>query len=170
MKVLSEIPVLADQEYIVDQWLSSLYPISNNLMTWVQSKMQPGNTVVLFSGQHRFEFDATYIEPNFLSNTKHLNQSKKIIFANQNNPITLNYALKKLKIKNLLVINTAHFIGYRHWEEIAVDIKELKKYTEQVIITLPIERFDFNRLKYSNEQIAKALNGDIIDSTVVICQ
>jgi len=170
MQILSETQIVTDQAYVFDQWQSSLYPVPDSVIDWVSNHLLDGQTVVLFSGEHRFDFDATYIEPNLLSNIKKQYRHPNVIFADQNKPVTLNYALKKLNIKNLLLLNTAHFIRYRHWEEILVDIQHLKQYSDRIIVTMPILRFDFNRLKYSNQDIATKLGGVLLDDTVVICQ
>lgn len=169
MNVLTEIPSLSSDEFVVDQYKSTLYPIPESVIEYVTKRLLPGNTVVLFSGEHRFNINATYIEPKFLLSMTRSSKNSKIIFADQHNTKLLYYTLDKLQIKNLLVLNNGHFIRYRDYQEIIVDMNNLKKYTDQLIVTLPLIRFDFNRLKYSNEEIAVNLGGTVLEETVVVC-
>jgi hypothetical protein len=168
MQILSEIIPITDRKIFIDQYQYSLYPISNSVIKCVTDNLLPGKTVILFSGHHRFNFDAVYIEPTFLSTIAHPKQNSKIIFANQSDTKLLNYILKKMHVTNLLVLNTASFIKYRSWQEIKNDIYQLKELAEQVIVTLPLNRFDFNRLKYSSDDIATKLGGVVLDNTVVV--
>jgi hypothetical protein len=170
MQVLDKIPEVIDHPFIFDQWHFSLYPVPKTVLDWVNNNLLTGNTVVLFSGEHRFNFDATYIEPNFLSSVNKPRRNSKVIFANQNNQITLNYTLKKLNVTNLLLLNTAHFILYRPWQKILSDIDDLKQFCERIIVTIPVTRFDFNRLKYSHHDIANLMNGMYLDHTVIVCR
>jgi hypothetical protein len=170
MQILSEILPLRRKEFIVDQYKSTLYPIPQAVLDYVTNQLLPGNTVVLFSGEHRFNLDATYIEPKFLLPLTTSTRNTKIIFADPGNTELLAYTLAKLQIKNLLLLSNATFIRYRNWQEIKNDIDYLKKYTKQLIVTLPITRFDFNRLKYSNNDIAVKLGGVLQEDTVIICQ
>jgi hypothetical protein len=168
MQILSESIPITDQKILIDQYQYSLYPIADSVINRVSDNLLPGKTVVLFSGHDRFNFDAVYIEPTFLSTIEHLKQNSKIVFANQSDTTLLNYILKKMRITNLLVLNSASFMQYRSWQEIKNNIDQLKKFADQVIVTLPLNRFDFNRLKYSYNDIAAKLGGVVLDNTVVV--
>ena len=168
MRILSETIPITDQKILIDQYQYSLYPIANSVIKCVADNLLPGETVILFSGHHRFNLDATYIEPTFLSTIDRPKQNSKIIFANQSDTKLLNYILKKMPITNLLVLNNASFMKYRSCQEIKNDINQLKEFADQVIVTLPLNRFDFNRLKYSYHDIAAKLGGVVLDNTVVV--
>ena len=166
MKVLSEIPNSINQEVIPAVYETVLYPISDKVLDYVSFLIDNKSTVILLSGADRLDFDATYIEASmFASAVKRPNT----LFVDHNNKQLVNYVIKKIGAKNLLILNATMFIKYRPWRDILSDIQEYKKIADNVIVTLPINRFDFNRLKYSAEDIAKMLNGVILDDTV-ICQ
>jgi hypothetical protein len=82
----------------------------------------------------------------------------------------LDYVIQKLSPTNLLILHTAVFMRYRTWQEIDQDIKKYKNFTKKIIVTLPLSRFEFHRLKYSAADIADLLGGVIVDDTVVVCQ
>jgi hypothetical protein len=92
------------------------------------------------------------------------------MFVDPSAPDLVCYAIKKIKPNNLLIINSAVFIGYRNWQDIKQDLDNFKQFVDQIIVTIPLIRLDFNRLKYTNLQIASLLNGVVVDDTVVICR
>jgi len=167
MSVLSKINIV-DPDFIADQYRSGLYDISDDVVFQVKSKLVPGTTVVLTSGSFRFDIDAVYLEPKYLSQCR-LNWHQNTIFVNHENHTLLEYTLKKINPANILVLNTAIFIQYRNWTSIDADIKRLKQFTSQIIVTIPIDRFDFNRLKYTNQSIAEKLNATIVKDTLLVC-
>jgi hypothetical protein len=62
------------------------------------------------------------------------------------------------------------WIQYQDWQTILDNIKKCRKLTKNILVTLPLNRFNFNRLKYSYEKIADELGGVVIDDTIIICQ
>jgi hypothetical protein len=50
------------------------------------------------------------------------------------------------------------------------DIENNKTFSKKIIVTLPLSRFEFHRLKYSAADIANLLGGVIVDDAVVVCQ
>ena len=168
MKILSEIPSVITEEFASDQYWSSVFPLSPGTVDCVDKLINGESTVVLYSGSPRLNYDAVYIEPVIFS-TLPVTWQQKTLFIDPKNKILLNYTIKKLNPKNLLVLNSNIFIRYRMWDEILLDVQNYKKIAEKVIISMPIHRFDFNRLKFSVDDIAKKLNGQIIDDTVILC-
>jgi hypothetical protein len=50
------------------------------------------------------------------------------------------------------------------------DIDHFNTLVEHTIVTIPLTRFDFNRLKQSENDIATLMRADILDRTLVICR
>lgn len=169
MRVLTEIPnVLANSDYAIDEYWSSVFPVTDNVLNCV-SKYIVGNTVGLFSGSPRLYFDATYIEPSVFSALS-VEWHNNTIFVDPKNKKLLNYTIKKLNPGTLLILNSNLFIRYRLWSDILQDIQDFKKLAARVVVTLPILRFDFNRLKFTEQEITSKLGGTLLDDTVIICQ
>ncbi len=166
MKILSDIP--PNDTFLAEQYESTLYSLPNSVLEYVKSLLNPGQTVVLFSGSSRLNFDALYMESNFFSKSS-VKWHPETIFVDPKSNTAIEYAIKKLNVENLLILNSTLFIKYRSWKKIFDDIQNYKKISKKVIVTLPINRFDFNRLKYSVNDIAKMLNGIVLDDTI-ICQ
>jgi hypothetical protein len=166
MSVLSKINIV-DPTFVADQYRSSLYDISDEIVGWVKSKLVSGTTVILTSGSFRFDIDAIYLEPKYLSSYR-LNWHQNTMFVNHENNTLIEYTLKKINPANILILNTGIFIQYRNWTSIDADIKRLKQFTSQIIVTIPSDRFDFNRLRYTNQTIAEKLNATTMKDTLLI--
>ena len=171
MKILTKIhsKVSADPAHAKEQYEINLYPIPSTVLNYVTDCIDPGPTAVLFSGGPRLDFVATYIEPKMFLHCD-IDWKPDTIFASPSKPDMLDYVIKKLSPANLLILHTAFFIKYRPWQEIGADIKKYKTFAKKVIVTLPLSRFEFHRLKYSAADIANLLGGVIVDDTVVVCQ
>jgi len=169
MKILTKIPNSVSQDYATEQFNMCLYALSDNVLTEVTRNLLPGPTVCLFSGGHRLPFVSKYIEPKMFSHTK-VKWQPQTLFVDPSNTDLLFYTLKKISASNILILNTSIFIQYRTWQQISKDLDIYKKYTNRVIASLPIERFDFNRLKYTAQDITALLGGVLIDDTVIICR
>jgi hypothetical protein len=170
MRVLTEIPsVLANSDYAIDEYWSSVFPISADVLNYVGGRITGNNTVGLFSGSPKLRFDATYIEP-FVFSTLPVTWHKNTIFADPKNKKLLNYTIKKLNPDTLLILNSNLFIRYRVWSDILQEIHDLKKLAARVVVTVPMLRFDFNRLKFTEQEITSKLGGILLDNTVIVCQ
>jgi hypothetical protein len=168
MKILSEIPPVISEEFALEQYWSSVFPLSLKVIDYVTDLINSESTVVLYSGGPRLNYDAIYIEPAIFS-TLPVAWNQKTLFLDPKNKILLNYTIRKLNPKNLLILNSNIFIRYRLWNEILLDIQNYKNMAEKVIVSMPVNRFDFNRLKFSIKDITKELNGQIIDNTIILC-
>ena len=169
MKILTKIPNTVSQDYATEQFNMCLYSLSDNVLTEVTCNLLPGPTVCLFSGGHRLPFASKYLEPKMFSHAE-VKWQPQTIFVDPSNTDLLFYSLKKIAATNILILNTNIFIQYRTWQQISKDLDVYKKYTSRVIASLPIERFDFNRLKYTAQDITALLGGVLIDNTVIICR
>jgi hypothetical protein len=171
MKILTKIhsEISSNPVHAKEQYEINLYAMPSTVLSYVSDHMDPGSTTVLFSGGPRLDFSATYIEPKMFSHCD-IEWKPNTIFASTSQPDMLDYVIQKLLPTNLLILHTAFFIKYRPWQEIAADIKKYKTFAKKVIVTLPLSRFEFHRLKYSSVDIANLLGGVIVDDTVVVCQ
>jgi hypothetical protein len=169
MKILSEIPPLVNDKFLIEKYESTLYPLSNKVVDYVSELIIESNTVVLFSGGNRLNFDATYIEPKMFLKAD-IQWKPKTLFVDPSRTQHVNYVIKKLNPTHLLILNTNMFIRYRLWKDILGDIQHYKKLADKVVVSLPINRFDFNRLKYTDNMITNMMGGTLIDNTIIICQ
>jgi len=167
MSILSKINIV-DSDHVKDQYCSSLYKISNDIVNLVKLKLLAGTTVVLNSGSFRFDIDAIYLEPKYLAQHD-LTWHQNTLFINYENNMLLEYTLNKINPTNIVILNSEIFIQYRSWSDIDTEIKKLKQFTTQIIVTVPKHRFDFNRLRYTYETIAEKLNATIVENTLLIC-
>lgn len=169
MKILSEIPQVIPKTNLLEQCNSSFYAISKNLELHINKLTYNQSNVFLFSGGHRLNFDGVYIETKVFSEAN-VNWQANTKFIDPKDDKLLAYTIKKLNPDNLLILNSAIFIQYESNNLIQEKIKYFKTLTKKIIVSLPINRFDFNRLKYTHQDIAEKFNGIIIDDTILICQ
>lgn len=169
MQILSEIPTIVSDSHALDQYWSNTFPLSVGVINQVNELIIGDRTVVMYSGSPRLQFDATYIESPVFANLP-IAWHQKTLFIDHKNKNLINYVIKKLQPSTLLILNANNFIRYRLWSDILHDIQAFKKISNQVIVTMPIDRFDFNRLRFTEEEIVLKLNGILVDRTVVICQ
>lgn len=169
MRIISEIPLDVTKDYAIDQYWSNVFPLPPAVTDYVGQLIDNQDAVVLYSGSPRLTFNATYIEPTVFS-TLPVQWHQQTLFVEPKNKILVNYTLKKLKPKNLLILNSNIFIRYRLWSDVLHDICDFKNIAERVIVTMPILRFDFNRLKFTEQEITSKLGGTLIDETVIVCQ
>ena len=169
MNIISEIPPLINEKFLVEQYNSTLYPLSEKIIDHISSVIDDSSSIVLFSGGSRLNFNAAYIEPQMFSKAN-INWKPQTLFIDPSQNKLINYTIKKLNKTNLIILNTSLFIKYRSWELILQDIQYYKTLVDRVIVSLPIERFDFNRLKFSSHAIASMMGGILLDDTIIICQ
>lgn len=169
MRTISKIPDHIDQEWAAAQYDSCLYPISSTVLGQVEDNLLPGTCAVLFSGGRRLNFDAVYIEPKQYNKIE-LDWQPRTIFVDPSKEDLLLYIIYKLKITNLLILNTNIFIRYRPWQKIADDVARFKTVAERVIVTIPQDRIDFNRLKHDLDWVSLSLHGRVVDGTIMICR
>lgn len=168
MRVVSKIPEIISDQFALEQYWTSVFPISASVLSYVK-KIVSEDLVILFSGSPNLPIEGICIEPNMFSHLD-INWKNNTIFVNPTNQLLLQYVIKKQKSKQLLILNSNIFLQYRSWIDIQKDINVFAKLVEQVIVTIPVNRFDFNRLQFTDTEIAAKLGGIIVEDTIVICQ
>lgn len=169
MQILNSVPFIINPAYAKDQCLHNVYQVSETITNSIKNSFLPGNTVILFSGGFRLDFDGTYIEPKIFKEAD-LPWQKNTIFIDSDNQQVLEYTLKKLNISNLAIVHSTVFLKYRTLDKIYQDIVRLSNFSKKVLVSMPTTRMDFNRLKYSNQDIADKFNGTLIEDSIIICQ
>jgi hypothetical protein len=169
MQVLSKIPLEINPNYIDQHLQSSLQDVSPLVVDHVSDLIAGQTTVVLFSGGHRLPWDAVYIEAKMFADAQVAWKSQTIFIDPSNQPL-LEYTIKKLNCDNLVIVNNNIFLKYRIWSDIMYDIQQLRHLTGRVIVTMPLCRFDYNRLRYSQQDMARIMGGIVLDHTMVVCQ
>lgn len=167
MKILDEIPNLL--EFTNDQAEKLFFPLNESLIRHLQPIVNQNNNAILFSGNFRLPYNCLYIEEKMLSTTT-LKWRKDTFFIDQSNELLLNYILKKHKCDCITILHSNTFVNYQNYENLKSKILNLKRLVGKIIVTLPIYSLDFNRLKYSYNDIADKLEGYIFEDSFVICQ
>jgi len=160
------------------QFQTSIYHISNNVIEFVQSRLHAGNTAVLFSGGWRFDFDATYLEAKFFEDTA-ISLKENTYFVE---PIVLDIrpssvadaelhdkVMYNTNAANILILHSALFCNYQSMDTIIDRMKRYQQFhPKQIMLSVPHERVNFNRLKYSVNDIAQQYQADVVDNSFVI--
>ena len=171
MKVVekySDASFVDNKEFVTRRFQKSMYPISSTVIEHVRSKLCSGKTAVLFSGSWRFDFDAIYLEADFFkNNTISLNEST--YFVDPNNTTLFNKAMHDINALNILILHSGVFCNYQSIQTILDKMKSYQQfYPKQIILSIPQERVNFNRLKYSANDIAQQYQAEILDDSFVI--
>jgi hypothetical protein len=147
---------------------SGVYPISNNIVEYVKSSLLTGRTAVLFSGVWRFDLDAVYIENKNFKSLNWTHSYNQVYFVNVSKTELIGKFLQKNKIVNVLILHSAEWCQYRHIEQITQSAECYLDIAQQIIITVPNIRTDFNRLKYSCQDIAQKYSAEYIEDSFII--
>lgn len=162
---------LIDNQEVLDQrFQRTVYAMSSGLLEHVQSLLLPGNTVVMFSGSWRFNLDATYLEAKVFQKTK-LPIHQRTWFVEPDNSELFNKVLEQLAPKNLLLLHSGFFCNYESLDQIMIKIslyQQLINTGSQIILTIPQNRVDFNRLKYSCEHVSQNLSIDFFNDSFIV--
>lgn len=146
-----------------------VYPISDQLINCIVEKLD-GNTVILFSGSWRLNFNAVYIEhKGFQSAAKDFHANT--LFVDPENKFLFDYTLQKLKPKTLAILHSSIFFRYRKISDVMINLNELKTYIDpqgKIIATVPHNRIDFNRLTTPVSQLVKEISAECVDDSLVI--
>jgi hypothetical protein len=168
MQIVSKIPENISKQFALEQYWTGVFPISADVLDYVK-KIISKDTIVLFSGSPNLSIEGVCIEPSMFSHLS-IKWKNNTIFVDPKNQSLLHYVIKKQKSKQLLILNSNIFLQYRSWIDIQKDINVFTNIVNQVIVTIPVNRFDFNRLQFSNTEIATKLGGVIVEDTIVVCQ
>jgi|LakMenEpi03Aug12_release.lakeMendotaPanAssembly.Ray.scaffolds.fasta_scaffold134049_1 hypothetical protein len=146
----------------------SVYPLSNHVINRVESQLCDGPTAILFSGGWRLNFDAVYLEYNNYQNINIPNLPKKTYFVDVSNTALIHKVLRDFGAKNVLFLHSASFCNYRSLDQLAKNMDDFAVSGAQVILTVPTTRTNFNRLKYSCEDIAQQYSAEYVDDSFII--
>lgn len=146
----------------------SFYPVSNTVTEHVKSLLRPGPTVILFSGGWQLDFDAIYLELNSFQTIDIPNIPKNTYFINPANTALIHKVLTDVGAQNALFLHSAMFCDYGYIGQLAEKIQQYLNSVPQVILTIPTIRTNFNRLKYSCEDIAQQYSAEHIDDSFII--
>ena len=169
---------LNSAEVRTQQFQTSVYNISTSLVEFVQSKLHAGTTAVLFSGHWRFNFDATYLEAKFFKDTK-ITAKEKTYFVE---PIGLGIRpnhiadvelhdkiMHDTNATNILILHSALFCNY---QSIDIIIDRMKSYQQfhpkQIVLSVPYQRVNFNRLKYTAADIAQQHQLHLVQDSFIV--
>jgi hypothetical protein len=155
-----------DFEVVNQQFQKSVYEVSPLIIDYIKTKLQSGPVAVLFSGGWRFNFDAAYLEHKIYKNTTITNH-KHTYFIDLDNKSLLNAMLKKINASNTLIINSSMF-DYKPLPDIIDQLPQYQLQPGQILCSIPHCRVNFNRLKYSVEDIAKKVQAQVVDDCFVI--
>lgn len=145
----------------------SVYDISPAVLDLVLSKSVQGNTVTLLSGSWRFNFDATYIEHKTFA-TSTLKLHKNTVFVDWSNLTAVDTLMSKLQAKNILILHSGMFCRYRHIDTVVDQMLYYKKFNPgQITLSTPSQALDFNRLKYSVNDIASKYQAKLLDNNLI---
>ena len=161
--------VLVDSSDCVNQrFEKSVYDISSAVVDCVESLLLPGATVVMFSGAWRFALDAFYIESNTFKNHT-LSLPKKTYYLDSENAKLIDKILHSLKPVNIAFLHSGFFCNYQSLNTI---INNVNQYCvcqpKQILLSIPHNRVDFNRLKFSVDDIAQQYQTKIIEDSFIL--
>ena len=146
----------------------SVYPMSTTVNNHIKSLLQPGTTVILYSGGWRLDFDAVYLELNNYQTLNIPNTPKKTYFIDPKNTALIHKVLCDIDAKNVLFLHSAWFCNYQSMDKLIASMDKFLIYGAQIILSVPAIRTDFNRLKYSCEDIAQQYSAEYVDDSFII--
>jgi hypothetical protein len=171
MKIIerySDSDILSNAEITAERFQKSVYNISTTVTESIRSRLNPGKTTVLFSGSWRFDFDAIYLEAKIFSNSTILS-NKKTYFVEPNDTKLFNKVMHDIRASNILILHSGFFCNYRPLDEIIAHMKQYWQFhPKQIMLSVPQERINFNRLKYCADDLAEQHQAEIIDNCFIV--
>jgi hypothetical protein len=158
-----------DQElvdYIQSNCIQSAIVHGDQFFSQYITKVEHGPVAVLFSGGWRFNFNAVYLEHKIYKNTT-LTNHEHTYFIDLDNKSLLNALLKKINAANTLILHSSMF-DYRSLTDIITQLPKYQPPGGQILYSVPHCRVNFNRLKYSVEDMAKKVQAQVVDDCFVI--
>lgn len=171
MKVVqhySDSTFLNTTRVVTERFKKSTYDISQDVIESVRSKLLAGDTVVLFSGGWRFNFDAIYIEHKIFENNTILSK-EKTYFVDPTDVKLFDNIMYDINASNILILHSAGFCNYQPMDKIIDKMKNYQKFNpKQIILSIPHQRIHFNRLKYSTSDIAQQYKIKTIHNSFIV--
>lgn len=163
-----------DPETLARRYKFMLYdPVPDAVLDHVRKILLPGSTVCMFSGSWRLDLADTYLE---LRQFKHsqLGFHARTLFVDPHETQLFAMTLNRLAPANLLIIHndwwTAHDPVDRLIEKLDALCQHVRPQQGQVVCSLPLIHLNFNKLKYSNNDISGRFNGSIVDDSMVLAR
>jgi hypothetical protein len=146
-------------------------PIPDAVLDHVQKLLLPGPTVCMFSGSWRLQLAATYLELRQFKNSK-LAFHPRTLFVNLDETKLFHLTLSCLSPANLLILHNDWWTGHHPVDNLVTKLDNLCQYVQgqqgQVICSLPLVHLNFNKLKYSNNDIALRFDGTIVHDSMIL--
>jgi len=161
--------VLVDSPNSVNQrFEKSVYDIPSAVVDCVESLLLPGATVVMFSGAWRFKLDAFYIESNTFKNHT-LALPEKTYFLDSENTALVNKIIHSIKPTNIAFLHSGFFCNYQSLNTIIDNMNQYRVYQpKQILLSIPQNRIDFNRLKFSVDDIVMQYQTKLIEDSFIL--
>lgn len=146
-------------------------PVPDAVLDHVRKILVPGPTVCMFSGSWRLALADTYLE---LRQFKHsqLSFHPRTLFVNPAETTLFELTLNRLSPANLLIIHNDWWTAHHPVDQLIENLDNLCQYVRaqqgQVVCSLPLIHLNFNKLKYSNHDIALQFNGSIVHDSMVL--
>lgn len=146
-------------------------PIPDSVLDHVKKLLQPGPTVCMFSGSWRLVLPATYLE---LRQFKHsqITFHPQTLFVEPNETKLFELTLSRLRPVNLLILHNDWWTAHLPVDQLIKKLTELCPYVRaqqgQVVCTLPLIHLNFNKLKYSNHDIAAQFDGAVVHDSMIL--
>ena len=163
--------VLVDSSDCVNQrFEKSVYDMPSAVVDYIESLLLPGATVVMFSGGWRFAFDAIYMESNAFKNHT-LALPKKTYYLDLENTELTDKIMHSIGPINIAFLHSGFFCNYQSLNTIIHNINQYRVYQpKQILLSVPQNRVDFNRLRFSVDDIAQQYQTKIIEDSFIIQQ
>lgn len=152
--------VIAD---IVD---ALVYPVSDQVLDYVRNVCDHQDITWLFSGSWRLSFPSRYIELRCFRHAQvpwHTNT----LFVEPEESAIYDYILRRSQMKTCVILHSDYWIAHRPIDLLMKDLHELSQVSQQTILTVPIRHTNFNKLKYSTQDICKIYNAVVIDDSFI---
>ena len=171
MKVIknySEAVLVGSSNIVNQQFKKSVYDIPSAVIDCVESLLLPGATVVMFSGAWRFALDAFYIESNTFKNHT-LALPEKTYFLDSENTALIDKIMHSIKPINIAFLHSGFFCNYQSLNTIIDNMNQYRVYQpKQILLSIPQNRIDFNRLKFSVNDIAMQYQTKLIEDSFIL--
>jgi len=163
-------PELLTERYLYTDQRCNSVPLG--IKQFIDKKIR-NDSVILFSGSWRFDYDVKYFESKYFKNCQ-LPFHKNTFFVESNRFFEskiLNLALKKIKPTSILIIHSDFFSQHL---EVSLLIKKIDFYKQflssngEILFTLPLKYLNFNRLTTSLNTLITNTNGVVVDDCIVI--
>jgi len=94
---------------------------------------------------------------------------KNTYFVEPNNTKLFDKVMHDINAENILILHSGFFCNYQHIHTIVEQLKSYQRFCpKQIMLSIPQERVNFNRLKYSANDIAQQYQAQLVDNCFII--